>query len=56
MAVMRRWVSYVMPVMVEFDCDNEEVTRVVTLPDELSEERDDRGDSTIASQEGRFWL
>lgn len=44
----RRWVRYVMPVMVEVDCDSDEVTRVVTLPEEIQE---DRGDDT-----GHFWL
>ena len=28
----RRWVRYVMPVMVEVDCDTDEITSVVTLP------------------------
>jgi hypothetical protein len=31
----RRWVRYVMPVMVEVDCDSDEITRVVTLPEEI---------------------
>ncbi len=31
---MRRWVRYVMPVMVKGDCDDDTVTRVVTLPEE----------------------
>lgn len=39
----RRWVRYVMPVMVEVDCDSDEITRVVTLPEEIREDRDDRG-------------
>lgn len=39
----RRWVRYVMPVMVEVDCDADRVTRVVTLPEEIREDRDDRG-------------
>lgn len=39
----RRWVRYVMPVMVEVDCDSDEATRVVTLPEEIQE---DRGDDT----------
>ncbi|MBD2894166.1 hypothetical protein amrb99_30890 [Actinomadura sp. RB99] len=39
----RRWVRYVMPVMVEVDCDADEVTRVVTLPEEIREDRDDLG-------------
>jgi hypothetical protein len=39
----RRWVRYVMPVMVEVDCDDDEVTRVVTLPEEIREDRDDMG-------------
>ncbi|MGW0825812.1 hypothetical protein [Streptomyces sp. NPDC002845] len=36
----KRWVRYVMPVMVEVDCDDDKVTRVVTLPEE---DRDDMG-------------
>jgi hypothetical protein len=39
----RRWVCYVMPVMVEVDCDSDEIARVVTLPEEIREDRDDRG-------------
>ncbi|MGB6162553.1 MAG: hypothetical protein WCF33_01155 [Pseudonocardiaceae bacterium] len=39
----RRWVRYVMPVMVEVDCDSDEITRVVTLPEEIREDRDDMG-------------
>lgn len=39
----RRWVRYVMPVMVEVDCDDDTVTRVVTLPEEIREDRDDLG-------------
>jgi hypothetical protein len=40
---MRRWARFVMPVMVEVDCDDDEVLRVVTLPEELREDRDDGG-------------
>jgi len=32
-----------MPVMVEVDCDDDTVTRVVTLPEEIRDDRDDRG-------------
>jgi hypothetical protein len=39
----RRWVWYVMPVMVEVDCDSDEIARVVTLPEEIREDRDDMG-------------
>ncbi|WP_424893417.1 hypothetical protein [Streptomyces sp. XH2] len=39
----KRWVRYVMPVMVEVDCDGDEITRVVTLPEEIREDRDDLG-------------
>lgn len=39
----RRWVRFVMPVMVEVECDDDEVVRVVTLPAEIREDRDDRG-------------
>jgi hypothetical protein len=42
-AVAKRWVRYVMPVMVEVDCDDDKVTRVVTLPEEVREDRDDMG-------------
>ncbi len=38
-----RWVRYVVPVMVEVDCDDDEVIRVVTLPEEIREDRDDLG-------------
>jgi hemerythrin-like domain-containing protein len=31
---MRRWTRFVMPVMVEVHCDDDEVLRVVTLPEE----------------------
>lgn len=41
--VTRRWVRFVMPVMVEVDCDDDTVTRVVTLPEEIREDRDDLG-------------
>ncbi|MFF9410749.1 hypothetical protein ACF1B0_35270, partial [Streptomyces anandii] len=33
-------VRYVMPVMVEVDCDDDKVTRVVTLPEEVREDRE----------------
>lgn len=39
----KRWVRFVLPVMVEVDCDEDEVLRVVTLPEELREDRDDCG-------------
>jgi hypothetical protein len=39
----RRWVRYVMPVIVEVDCDSDEIARVVTLPEEIREDRDDMG-------------
>jgi hypothetical protein len=32
-----------MPVMVEIDVDDDKVTRVVTLPEEVREDRDDMG-------------
>jgi hypothetical protein len=38
----KRWVRYTMPIMVEVDCDQDEVTRLVTLP-EIREDRDDVG-------------
>jgi hypothetical protein len=37
----RRWVRYVMPVMVEVDCDTDEIASVVTLPSEIRLDRDD---------------
>ncbi|WP_211273204.1 hypothetical protein, partial [Streptomyces hirsutus] len=37
----KRRVRYVMPVMVEVDYDDDQVTRVVTLPEEVREDRDD---------------
>ena len=40
---MTRWARFVVPVMVEVDCDDDEVLRVVTLPEELREDLDDRG-------------
>lgn len=39
----KRWVRFVMPVMVEVDCEEDEVLRVVTLPAEIRMDRDDRG-------------
>ncbi|MEV5749129.1 SDR family NAD(P)-dependent oxidoreductase [Actinoallomurus sp. NPDC052308] len=38
-----RWVRYVMPVMVEVDPDTDQATRVVTLPEEIRDDRDDMG-------------
>ncbi|MGH3278122.1 MAG: hypothetical protein ACRDNW_03190 [Trebonia sp.] len=43
----RRWVRYVMPVMVEVDCDTDEITSVVTLPGEVRLDRDDTMDLCI---------
>jgi hypothetical protein len=37
----RRWVRYVMPVMVEVDCEDDEIISVVTLPSEVRLDRDD---------------
>jgi len=39
----KRWVRFVMPIMVEVDCDEDEIARVVTLPEETRRDRDDRG-------------
>lgn len=39
----RRWMRFVMPVMVEVNCDDDTMTRVVTLPAEIREDRDDLG-------------
>lgn len=41
--VTHRWVRFMMPVMVEVDCDDDTVTRVITLPEEIREDRDDLG-------------
>jgi hypothetical protein len=38
-----RWVRCVVPVMVEIDCDNDAIDRIVALPGEAREDRDDRG-------------
>ena len=40
-----RWVRYVMPVMVEVDCDTDEIASVVTLPGEVRLGRDDMMDT-----------
>ncbi len=37
----KRWVRFVMPIMVEVDCDEDEIPRVVTLPEEIRHDRDD---------------
>jgi hypothetical protein len=42
-----RWVRYVVPVMVEIDCDNDAIDRVVALVGEAREDRDDRGQFCI---------
>lgn len=42
-AVTKRWVRYVVPVMVEVDCDEDRVLRLVALPGEAREDRDDCG-------------
>lgn len=39
----KRWVRYTVPVMVEVDCEADEVTRWVALPGEAREDRDDTG-------------
>lgn len=39
----KMWVRYTIPVMVDVDCDNDEVTRILALPDETREDRDDSG-------------
>lgn len=41
--MVKRWVRFVMPVMVEVDGEADEVLRVVTLPNEVRWDRDDRG-------------
>jgi len=40
-----------MPVMVEVDCDDDKITRVVTLPEEIREDRDDMGHFLIYDEE-----
>ncbi len=47
----RRWVRFVLPIMVEVDCDDDAVLRVVTLPEELRADRDDRGQFLIYDEE-----
>jgi hypothetical protein len=42
-----RWGRYVVPVMVEIDCDNDAIGRVVALTGEAREDRDDRGQFCI---------
>ncbi|MGW1659360.1 hypothetical protein [Streptomyces atratus] len=42
--VAKRWVRYVVPVMVEVDVDDAKVTQVVTLPEKVREDRDDIGE------------
>ncbi len=37
----RRWGRFVMPVMVEIGCEDDEITSVVTLPSEIRLDRDD---------------
>jgi hypothetical protein len=49
----RRWVRYVMPVMVEVDCDTDEITSVVTLPGEVRLDRDDMMDICIYDEKFR---
>jgi hypothetical protein len=49
----RRWVRYVMPVMVEVDCDTDEITNVVTLPGEVRLDRDDTMNLCIYSEKFR---
>lgn len=39
----KRWVRFLMPVMVEVDGDDDENLRVVTLPEEIRQDRDDWG-------------
>ena len=39
----KRWVRFVMPIMVELDGDEDDLLRVVTLPEEIRQDRDDRG-------------
>jgi hypothetical protein len=43
----RRWVRYVMPVMVEVEVDTDRITRVVTLPEEIRDDRDDMGNFLV---------
>ncbi len=48
--MVKRWVRYVMPIMVEVDGEEDEVLRVVTLPQEIRGDRDDRGHFLIYDQ------
>ena len=43
----KRWVRYVMPVMVDVDGEADEVSRVVTLAEEIRPDRDHRGHALI---------
>jgi hypothetical protein len=43
MATTRRWVRFVVPAMVEVDCDEDEVTRVVARAEDVRPDRDDLG-------------
>jgi hypothetical protein len=47
----RRWVRYVMPVMVEVDPDTDQITRVVTLPEEIRDDRDDMGNFCVYDEQ-----
>lgn len=47
----KRWVRYLMPIMVEVDCDDDEITRVVALPNEMHNARDDLGHFMIFDEE-----
>ncbi len=42
----KRWVRFVTPVMVEVDCEENEVLRVVTLPAEIRMDRHDGATSS----------
>ena len=39
----KHWVRYAMPIMVEVDSDDDQIKRVVALPNEMRPDRDDRG-------------
>lgn len=47
----KRWVRYHMPVMVEVECDDDEITRVVALPNEMHPARDDIGHFMIFDEQ-----
>jgi len=50
MATTTRWVRYVVPIMVEIDCDDDRIGRIVALPEEARPDRDDLGQFCVYDQ------